>query len=116
MGLKLTKKQKRILDFISDFEEEKGISPSYREIAAGLELKSVAGVAEHIAHLEALGALRKVSNAARSLEVVDLSFPETTALFRTHFENGNPAERKVLLEAANILGIDLIEEKTDETD
>ena len=25
MGLKLTKKQKRILDFISDFEEEKGI-------------------------------------------------------------------------------------------
>ena len=116
MGLKLTKKQKRILDFISDFEEEKGISPSYREIAAGLELKSVSSVAEHIDNLVARGVLKRSGDHGRVLEVVDLTFPETTALFRTHFENGNPAERKVLLEAANILGIDLIEEKADETD
>ncbi|MBQ2637627.1 hypothetical protein IJG10_00675, partial [Candidatus Saccharibacteria bacterium] len=38
MGIKITKKQKRILDFISDYKDKNGVSPTYREIAAGLEL------------------------------------------------------------------------------
>ena len=44
----LTKKQRRILDFVSSFIENKGYSPSYREIASGLKLNSVATVAQHI--------------------------------------------------------------------
>lgn len=82
MKTKLTKKQALIIDFINDFTARQGESPSYREIMSALGLSSVSAVAEHIDNLVKKGALKKIPGAARSLEVVDLSFPETTALFR----------------------------------
>lgn len=63
----LTKKQKKTLDFISSFIEQKGYSPSYREIAVGLKLNSVATVAQHVDTLVAKGLLVKGNNSARSL-------------------------------------------------
>lgn len=63
----LTKKQKRTLDFVSSFIEQRGYSPSYREIANGLKLNSVATVAQHIDSLVAKGLLTKGNNSARSL-------------------------------------------------
>ena len=59
MSIKLTKKQLAVLEFIQDFTEERGISPSYREIQAGLALSSVSAVAEHIDNLVAKGVLKK---------------------------------------------------------
>ncbi len=107
----ITKKQKIILDFIIDFSETHDYSPSYREIAAGLGLSSVASVAEHVNNLVNLGAIRKVPGAARSLEVVDLSYPETTELFRFKLATANPDEAAILNNAAQILGIDLSSEE-----
>lgn len=63
----LTKKQKRTLDYVSSFIEQHGYSPSYREIANGLKLSSVATVAQHIDSLVAKGLLTKGNNSARSL-------------------------------------------------
>ena len=63
----LTKKQKRTLDFVSSFIEQHGYSPSYREIANGLKLNSVATVAQHIDSLVGKGLLTKGNNSARSL-------------------------------------------------
>ena len=63
----LTKKQKKTLDFISSFIEQKGYSPSYREIAVGLKLNSVATVAQHVDTLVTKGLLIKGNNSARSL-------------------------------------------------
>lgn len=63
----LTKKQKRTLDFVSSFIEQRGYSPSYREIANGLKLNSVATVAQHIESLVTKGLLTKGNNSARSL-------------------------------------------------
>ena len=105
----LTKKQKLILDFIVEFSENHDYSPSYREIASGLGLSSVASVAEHIGNLVNLGALRKVPGAARSLEVIDLSYPETTELFRFKLATATPDEAAILTNAAQILGIELIQ-------
>ena len=107
MSSKLTKKQQLILEFITEFSETHDYSPSYREIAAGLGLSSVASVAEHINNLVSLGALRKVPGAARSLEVVDLSYPETTALFQLKLSTATPDERAILRDAATILGLEL---------
>ncbi len=107
MALKLTKKQKRLMDFIQDFQNNHDYSPSYREIAAGLGLRSVASVAEHIDHLVQQGFLKRSTGASRSLEIVDLSFPETTALFKQRLEFASEADREVLLQAAEILGLDL---------
>ena len=107
MSNKLTKKQKQLLEYIVEFTEVHGVSPSYREIAAGLGLSSVSAIAEHIDNLVALGAIKKVPGAARSLEVVDLSYPETTALFQNALTIATSDERAVLLQAADILGLDL---------
>jgi len=107
MTLKLTKKQKRLMDFLQDFQNNHDYSPSYREIAAGLGLRSVASVAEHIDHLVQQGFLKRSTGASRSLEIVDLSFPETTALFKQRLEFASEADREVLLQAAEILGLDL---------
>lgn len=111
MSIKLTKKQTLLLNFISDYLDTHDYSPSYREIAAGLGLSSVSAVAEHIDHLVALGALKKTSGTARSLEVVDLTFPETTALFKTRLATATPAEVDILKKCAIILGIELPSEE-----
>lgn len=70
--MKASKKQRLLLGWLEDFLAEHDYAPSYREIAAGLDYKSVSTVAVHIDNLVAMGYLRKVENAARSLEVVGL--------------------------------------------
>ena len=115
MSVKLTKKQTAVYDFIREFIEENGYSPSYRDIMNGLGLSSVSAVAEHVENLVALGALRKAPGAARSLEVVDISYPETTALFRSKYLYGTEQEKAILEQAATILNIDLEEEEHEET-
>ncbi len=109
MSVKLTKKQKLIIDFISEFTGEHNYSPSYREIMAGLGLTSVSAVAEHVENLVEKGALRKTPGAARSLEVIDTSYPETTALFRARLETASDEDAGTLLRAAELLGLDLEE-------
>jgi repressor LexA len=65
----LTKRQKDVLDFIADFVEENGYSPSYDELAQGLKLASLATVHKHIQALESRNYLRRLFNQSRSLEV-----------------------------------------------
>lgn len=105
--MKLTKKQLAVLQFIEDFEEEKGYSPSYREIMAGLELSSVSAVAEHIDNLVGKGVLKKNPGEARSLEVLDYRHEKTVELFKAKMLSASEGEREVLEKAAEILGIDL---------
>ncbi len=65
----LTKRQKEVLDFIADFVEENGYSPSYEELAQGLNLASLATVHKHIQALESRNYLRRQFNHSRSLDV-----------------------------------------------
>ncbi|HBY64332.1 MAG TPA: repressor LexA [Solibacterales bacterium] len=65
----LTRRQKEVLDFIASFIEERGYSPSYEELAQGLDLNSLATVHKHIQALEAKSYLRKSYNMSRSLEL-----------------------------------------------
>lgn len=106
-GLKITKKQQALLDFLQDFNEENGYSPSYREIQAGLGLSSVSAVAEHIDNLVEKGVLRKVPGAARSLEILDYKHEETVELFKVKMMECTEEEKKILGSAADILGLDL---------
>ena len=107
MGLKLTKKQLAVLDFLRDFTEENGYSPSYREIMTGLGLSSVSAVAEHIENLVSKGVLKKVPGAARSLEILDYKHEETVELFKVRMMDCSEEEKKVLMRAVEILGLDL---------
>ena len=107
MTVKLTKKQLAVLNYLQDFTEEKGYSPSYREMMAGLGLSSVSAVAEHVENLVEKGVLRKVPGAARSLEILDYKHEETVELFKVRMMDCIDDEKKILVQAAEILGIDL---------
>jgi repressor LexA len=70
MAEPLTKRQKEVLDYVSQYIEVHGYAPSYREIAEAFSLGSVATVADHVETLVAKGLLSKSDNSARSLQVV----------------------------------------------
>ena len=103
-----TKKQKLILDFIETFIYENNKSPSYREIASGVGLSSIASIAEHIDNLIEKGYLLKNPGSARSLEVVKtLNYEETKKLFREKYNIATNDEKEILKKSAKILGLDL---------
>jgi repressor LexA len=70
----LYKKQKQILDFISQFIQVNGHSPTLQDIADAMGLSSLATVHEHIQALEKKGVLKKYDGAVRGLEVVGEAF------------------------------------------
>jgi repressor LexA len=65
-----TKKQKELLNFIEEFINVRGYSPSYREIMKGMQYTSVATVSLHVTSLIKRGHLQKRDRSARSLELV----------------------------------------------
>ncbi len=65
----LTRRQKQVLDFIAEFIERNGYSPSFEEIATELGLASLATVHKHISALETKNYLHRSYNQSRSLEV-----------------------------------------------
>lgn len=65
----VTKRQKEVLDFVARFVDENGYSPSYEEIARGLNLASLATVHKHISTLEAKQYLKRGFNQSRSLDL-----------------------------------------------
>lgn len=65
----LTRRQKEVLDFITNFVREYGYSPSFDEIAKGLDLNSLATVHKHVQALEAKHYLKRQFNQSRSIEV-----------------------------------------------
>lgn len=70
----LTAKQNELLHFISARLAEGGVSPSFDEMRAALDLKSKSGVHRLISALEERGFIRRLPNRARALEV--LRMPE----------------------------------------
>jgi repressor LexA len=65
----LTPRQKEVLDFILKFSEQHGYSPSFEEIAGGVDLASLATVHKHVSALEQKGYLKRRFNESRSIEV-----------------------------------------------
>ncbi|MDZ4802815.1 MAG: transcriptional repressor LexA [Bryobacteraceae bacterium] len=65
----LTPRQKELLDFLAGFIETNGYSPSYEEIATGLDLASLATVHKHISALEKKSYILRGHNQSRSVEV-----------------------------------------------
>jgi repressor LexA len=68
----LTKRQRQVYDFIAEFVQSNGYSPSFEEIGAGLGLSSLATVHKHINNLEAKKMLRRSYNRSRSIDLLPL--------------------------------------------
>lgn len=88
----LTKRQKEVLDYIADFVDEHGYSPSYEELAQGLKLASLATVHKHIEGLESRHYLRRGFNQSRSIEVA----PKYLSERRKAKQPGPPSEVQLL--------------------
>jgi repressor LexA len=69
----LYKKQKQILEFISQYIQVNGYSPTLQEIADSMNLSSLATVHEHLQALERKGVIKRYEGAVRGIEIVDPS-------------------------------------------
>lgn len=67
----LTRRQREILDFVTEFVAANGHSPSLLEIGARFGLSSPATVHKHVQRLVDKGFLRKSPHSARSVEPCD---------------------------------------------
>jgi repressor LexA len=67
--MKLTRRQKEVLDFITQFMDREGYSPSMEEIAGHFHFASLNAVFKHLEALESRGHLRRDANRARSIEL-----------------------------------------------
>jgi repressor LexA len=68
----ITKRQRQVYDFIHDFVQQHGYSPSFEEIGAGMGLSSLATVHKHVSNLEMKGLLKRDYNRSRSIDVLPM--------------------------------------------
>ena len=66
----ITRRQKEVIDFLSNFTQKNGYSPSYEEIAHGLGLTSLATVHKHVTNLQNKGLLQREIGRASCRERV----------------------------------------------
>lgn len=71
MTLVLYKRQREILDFLSDYIEKFDHAPTLVEIAKKLKVRSLATVHEHLQTLEKKRLIKKSGGIARSIELID---------------------------------------------
>ena len=68
--LPLTKRQREILDYLSDFIQQHGYAPSLEEIGRRFGLSSLATVHKHLSNLQEKGFIKRAWNRSRSVEMV----------------------------------------------
>ncbi|MBP9670101.1 transcriptional repressor LexA [Candidatus Woesebacteria bacterium] len=77
MPITLYKRQKQILDFIGQYIQKFGTSPTLQEIADSLGVSSLATVHEHLQTLVKKGVIRRFEGAVRGIELLDSKIGET---------------------------------------
>lgn len=71
MPVVLYRRQKQILDFISQYIQKNGYSPTLTEIAESIGVSSLATVHEHLTTMEKKGVIKRYEGSVRGLELVD---------------------------------------------
>lgn len=78
MPVTLYKRQKQILDFISQYIQKNGYSPTLQQIADALGVSSLATVHEHLSAMVKKKVIKKFEGAVRGIEIVDKKLGEIT--------------------------------------
>jgi repressor LexA len=74
MAITLYKRQRQIVDFIAQYIQRNGYSPTLREIAEALGVSSLATVHEHLQALQRKKIIKKHEGTVRGIELVDRTF------------------------------------------
>jgi repressor LexA len=67
----LTERQRDILQFIRDFQKQRGVTPTHREICDHFGFSSYGTVYKHLSLLEKKGLIRRDWNQKRGVEIVE---------------------------------------------
>jgi len=71
MPITIYKRQRQILDFIKQYIQKNGFSPTLAEIGRAMNLSSLATVHEHLQSLEKKGIIKKFQGAVRGIDVLE---------------------------------------------
>lgn len=74
MAVTLYKRQRQIVDFIAQYIQKNGYSPTLKEIAKALNVSSLATVHEHLEALQRKRIIKKHEGAVRGIELIDRTF------------------------------------------
>ena len=66
----LTKRQRQILDYLTNYGSINGYAPSFEEIAEQFNYNSLATVHEHLSNLERKGYIKRSYNESRAIEIL----------------------------------------------
>jgi repressor LexA len=78
MAVTLYKRQRQIVDYLAQYIQRNGYSPTLREIADALGVSSLATVHEHLQALERKHVIRRHEGSARGIELIDRTFIKMT--------------------------------------
>lgn len=78
MPITLYKRQRQIVDFIAQYIQKNGYSPTLQEIATAIGVSSLATVHEHLQALQRKKVIKKFEGAVRGIELVDRTFLKMT--------------------------------------
>lgn len=72
MALILYKRQRQILDFLNQFIQRNGYSPTLSEIAQSIGVHSLATVHEHLATMQSKGLIKRTGGGRRGIEITNV--------------------------------------------
>lgn len=73
------RKQKQILDFLSQYIQKNGYSPTLQQIAEAIGVHSLATVHEHLSSMAKKGLIKRYEGAVRGIELLDKKLGELTS-------------------------------------
>lgn len=79
MPVTLYRRQKQILEYLRQYIQKHGYSPTLQQIADALGVHSLATVHEHLQAMAKKGIIRRYEGAVRGIELVDKKLGEITA-------------------------------------
>lgn len=71
MPVTLYKRQRQIIDFLAQYIQQHGFSPTLQEIADAIGVSSLATIHEHLEALVRKGVIKKYEGAVRGIELLD---------------------------------------------
>ena len=84
----LTKKQKELYEYLSDYISKNSISPSFEEMKVAVNLKSKSGIHRLITSLEERGFIKRLKHKARAMEITK-NLKNSISSFARDFENNS---------------------------
>src|SRR3989339_1575764 len=78
MPVTLYNRQRQILDFVTQYIQTNGFSPTLLEIAKALGVRSLATVHEHLQAMEKKGIIKKFEGSVRGIEILDKTASQRT--------------------------------------